>query len=54
VVVWWEAKLAQIRDLMPSFGGFLVKADSEGNKGPQVFNRKTVELTPIWNVVATD
>lgn len=24
---------------MPTFGGFVVKADSEGNQGPQAFNK---------------
>ena len=34
VIAWWATKSAEINQLMPSFGGFLVKADSEGNKGP--------------------
>ena len=32
---WWTHKVAEIKALMPTFGGFVVKADSEGNQGPQ-------------------
>ena len=35
VVAWWAIKATEIEQLMPSFNGFLVKADSEGNKGGQ-------------------
>jgi hypothetical protein len=28
---WWDEKAKEIYDLWPGFGGFLVKADSEGN-----------------------
>jgi alpha-glucuronidase len=37
-IQWWKSKVNEIYTLMPSFGGFLVKADSEGNLGPQSFN----------------
>ena len=36
---WWAAKASEIFGLWPGFGGFLVKADSEGNTGPQSYNR---------------
>ena len=39
VAAWWSAKVGAINKLMPSFGGFLVKADSEGNQGPIGYNR---------------
>ena len=39
VAAWWSAKVGAIHKLMPSFGGFLVKADSEGNQGPIGYNR---------------
>ncbi len=32
---WWEAKTQEIYALIPDFGGFLVKANSEGQPGPQ-------------------
>ena len=36
---WWDAKVAEIYSLIPDFGGFLVKANSEGRPGPQDFGR---------------
>lgn len=43
VAAWWKAKTAEIYRLIPDFGGFLVKADSEGMPGPQAYNRSQVE-----------
>lgn len=39
VVNWWNAKVKEIYQLIPDFGGFLVKANSEGQPGPQDFGR---------------
>ena len=39
VIKWWEAKVKEIYSLIPDFGGFLVKANSEGQPGPQDFGR---------------
>ena len=36
---WWCAKAKEIYSLIPDFGGFLVKANSEGLPGPQDFGR---------------
>ena len=36
---WWQAKAKEIYSLIPDFGGFLVKANSEGLPGPQDFGR---------------
>lgn len=36
---WWSEKVAEIYGLIPDFGGFLVKANSEGRPGPQDFGR---------------
>ena len=36
---WWRAKADEIYALIPDFGGFLVKANSEGQPGPQDFGR---------------
>ena len=39
VVSWWKDKVNEIYKLIPDFGGFLVKANSEGEPGPQDFGR---------------
>ncbi|MEO7414310.1 MAG: alpha-glucuronidase family glycosyl hydrolase [Opitutaceae bacterium] len=39
VIKWWTDKSAEIFKLIPDFGGFLVKANSEGQPGPQAYNR---------------
>jgi alpha-glucuronidase len=36
---WWRAKADEIHALIPEFGGFLVKANSEGQPGPQDYFR---------------
>ncbi len=36
---WWKEKVEQIYSLIPDFGGFLVKANSEGMPGPQDYKR---------------
>lgn len=36
---WWKAKADEIYRIIPDFGGFLVKANSEGQPGPQDFGR---------------
>ena len=36
---WWKKKADEIYSLIPDFGGFLVKANSEGQPGPQTYNR---------------
>ncbi|WP_461634265.1 alpha-glucuronidase family glycosyl hydrolase [Labilibaculum euxinus] len=36
---WWKEKANEIYSLIPDFGGFLVKANSEGLPGPQDFGR---------------
>lgn len=36
---WWKSKADEIYQLIPDFGGFLVKANSEGQPGPQTYNR---------------
>jgi len=35
VINWWTAKVQEIYRVIPDFGGFLVKASSEGQPGPQ-------------------
>jgi alpha-glucuronidase len=36
---WWKDKVKEIYQYIPDFGGFLVKANSEGMPGPQDYNR---------------
>ncbi len=39
VRAWWKAKADEIYKAIPDFGGFLVKANSEGQPGPQDYHR---------------
>jgi alpha-glucuronidase len=43
VIAWWKGKVAEIYSLIPDFGGFIVKADSEGKPGPGTYGRNHVE-----------
>ena len=43
VAVWWKAKADEIYKAIPDFGGFLVKANSEGQPGPQDYKRTHAE-----------
>ncbi|MDR2839665.1 MAG: alpha-glucuronidase [Paludibacter sp.] len=43
VAKWWKAKAKEIYALIPDFGGFLVKANSEGQSGPQDYGRSHVD-----------
>ncbi|MBF6598708.1 MAG: alpha-glucuronidase [Fermentimonas sp.] len=36
---WWNNKVKEVYQLIPDFGGFLVKANSEGQPGPQDYGR---------------
>jgi alpha-glucuronidase len=40
---WWKNKADEIYRLIPDFGGFLVKANSEGQPGPRTYNRSHVD-----------
>ena len=39
VIAWWAAKAGELYAEIPDFGGFLVKANSEGQPGPQNYGR---------------
>jgi len=39
VIQWWKDKAKEIYKSIPDFGGFLVKANSEGQPGPQNYGR---------------
>ncbi len=43
VKLWWRNKAKEIYHLIPDFGGFLVKANSEGMPGPQDYHRSHAE-----------
>lgn len=43
VADWWKTKADEIYSLIPDFGGFLVKADSEGQPGPKTYGRSHAE-----------
>jgi alpha-glucuronidase len=43
VRAWWKAKADEIYALIPDFGGFLIKANSEGQPGPQDYHRTHAE-----------
>jgi alpha-glucuronidase len=43
VAAWWRAKTDEIVWHIPDFGGFLVKANSEGQPGPQDYGRTHAE-----------
>jgi alpha-glucuronidase len=40
---WWKDKADEIYRTIPDFGGFLVKANSEGQPGPQDYKRSHAE-----------
>jgi alpha-glucuronidase len=49
VAEWWRKKVDQIYQQIPDFGGFVVKADSEGRLGPSTYGRTPAEAA---NVIA--
>ena len=43
VAAWWKAKADEIYAQIPDFGGFMVKANSEGQPGPSDYHRTHAE-----------
>ena len=43
VQAWWREKADEIYTQIPDFGGFVVKANSEGQPGPQNYGRSHLE-----------
>jgi alpha-glucuronidase len=39
VAAWWRKKVDEIYKAIPDFGGFVIKADSEGRVGPSKYGR---------------
>lgn len=48
VQAWWQAKAAEIYRSIPDFGGFLVKANSEGQPGPHDYGRTHAEGANVF------
>lgn len=59
VIEWWKKQVKEIYTRIPDFGGFLVKANSEGQPGPQDYARTHADganmladaLTPYGGIV---
>jgi alpha-glucuronidase len=49
VAAWWKDKTDQIYRAIPDFGGFVMKADSEGRSGPASYGRTAADAA---NVIA--
>jgi alpha-glucuronidase len=49
VAAWWKSKADDIYKAIPDFGGFVLKADSEGRVGPSTYGRSHADAA---NVVA--
>jgi alpha-glucuronidase len=49
VAEWWRKKVDDIYHQIPDFGGFVVKADSEGRLGPSTYGRTPADAA---NVIA--
>jgi alpha-glucuronidase len=49
VVEWWRTQVDKIYRQIPDFGGFVVKADSEGRSGPSSYGRTPADAA---NVIA--
>src|SRR5262245_44128719 len=49
VIAWWNSKVDDIYRAVPDFGGFVLKADSEGRVGPSTYHRTHADAA---NVVA--
>jgi alpha-glucuronidase len=49
VAAWWKKKVDEIYRVIPDFGGFTIKADSEGQPGPSTYGRTHADAA---NVIA--
>ncbi len=49
VVRWWQSKVDELYRTIPTLGGFIMKADSEGRAGPSTYHRTHADAA---NVVA--
>jgi alpha-glucuronidase len=49
VAAWWREKVDELYRAIPDFGGFTIKADSEGQPGPSTYGRTHADAA---NVIA--
>jgi alpha-glucuronidase len=47
VAAWWSAKVADLYKAVPDMGGFVVKADSEGQTGPSTYRRTIADAANV-------
>src|SRR5882757_2083899 len=47
VAAWWQQKIDAIYQAIPDFGGFVVKADSEGRAGPSQYGRSPADAANV-------
>ena len=47
VAVWWKQKADEIYRIIPDFGGFVLKADSEGRVGPSTYGRTHADAANV-------
>jgi len=47
VAAWWQKKTDEIYTLIPDFAGYLVKADSEGQRGPAQYGRTPADAANV-------
>ena len=47
VAEWWRKKADEIYQQIPDFGGFVVKADSEGRSGPSAYGRTHADAADV-------
>jgi alpha-glucuronidase len=48
VRLWWRNKVDEIYRLIPDFGGFLIKANSEGQPGPEDYGRSHADGANVF------
>src|SRR5215471_17553435 len=47
VIAWWKSKANEIYKAIPDFGGFVLKADSEGRVGPSTYGRTHADAANV-------
>ncbi len=47
VAAWWKQKAGEIYKSIPDFGGFVLKADSEGRVGPSAYHRTHADAANV-------
>jgi alpha-glucuronidase len=48
VIAWWTETTELLYDAIPDMAGYLVKADSEGQPGPQTYNRTLADAANLF------